>query len=76
MRSIGSYLWAALAFGLVFSGLMLYAGACRLLGATKEQRPVEAMVWGGVGFALGLAGLAWVAWAVFRIVRTGTLEFP
>ena len=58
-------IWPSLAFGLVFGALLQYAGIRRLLGAAKDERPIEAVVWGSIGMALGLAmfvAAAWLAW--------------
>ena len=46
------------AFGLLF----IFAGAQRLWNASRDQKAMEAIVWGSVGIVLGLAGLAAAGW--------------
>ncbi len=69
MTSLGSLFWAMLAFGLVFSCVVLLAGTRRLLGASKENRRLEAMFWGAVGFALGLTGVIVTGVFAYRTLR-------
>ena len=54
--------WGAAAFGTLFGGLFVFAGATRVLRARSEPSPTDARIWGGFGVLLGLGLLAGVCW--------------
>jgi hypothetical protein len=64
------FLWGAVAFGLSFGGALVYAGVRRLVGAAKDATPFEAIFWGFVGLAVGLAMLAGAAIFGWKLLPT------
>jgi hypothetical protein len=54
-------------FGIVF----IYSGAQRVLGAHRETKKGEALLWGTIGILIGIYMLVVVAWLFSLFLETG-----